>query len=113
MYHAALSHAQAERASGYITVTATPADDPNHIGDLMPLVDDPSDPLGTLDLATHQVPLDRAPEMYEKFQKKQDGCIKVVLKPNLNAAGLAAESGIAQVNTPLSDDTGTTGADRS
>ena len=27
------------------------------------------------------VPLDRAPEMYETFQKKQDGCIKVVLQP--------------------------------
>ena len=48
---------------------------------LLPLVDDPSDPLGVLDLATHRVPLDRAPEMYETFQKKEDGCIKVVLKP--------------------------------
>ena len=51
------------------------------IDDLMPLVDDPSDPLGVLDLATHQVPLDQAPDMYQKFQKKEDGCIKVVLKP--------------------------------
>ena len=49
--------------------------------DLLPLVDDPSDPLGVLDLKTHTAPLDDAPEMYEKFQKKQDGCIKVVLKP--------------------------------
>ena len=51
------------------------------IEDLMPLVDDPSDPLGVLDLATHQVPLDEAPQMYKTFQKKEDGCIKVVLKP--------------------------------
>ncbi|HST72856.1 zinc-dependent alcohol dehydrogenase [Kocuria sp.] len=51
------------------------------IDDLLPLVDDPSDPLGVLDLATHTVPLDQAPLMYEKFQKKEDGCIKVVLKP--------------------------------
>ncbi|WP_431860928.1 zinc-dependent alcohol dehydrogenase [Micrococcus terreus] len=51
------------------------------IDDLMPLVDDPSDPLGVLDLATHQVPLNEAPRMYQLFQKKQDGCIKVVLKP--------------------------------
>ena len=51
------------------------------IDELLPLVDDPSDPLGVLDLATHQVPLAQAPEMYEKFQKKEDGCIKVVLKP--------------------------------
>jgi threonine dehydrogenase-like Zn-dependent dehydrogenase len=27
------------------------------------------------------VPLDDAPGMYEVFQKKEDGCIKVVLKP--------------------------------
>ncbi|MGM7669521.1 zinc-dependent alcohol dehydrogenase [Microbacterium sp. A93] len=53
------------------------------IDDLMPLVEDPSDPLGVLDLATHRVPLDRAPEMYETFQKKQDGCIKVILKPEI------------------------------
>jgi threonine dehydrogenase-like Zn-dependent dehydrogenase len=51
------------------------------IDDLLPLVDHPSDPLGVLDLATHQVPLEQAPEMYETFQKKEDGCIKVVLKP--------------------------------
>jgi threonine dehydrogenase-like Zn-dependent dehydrogenase len=51
------------------------------IDDLLPLVDDPSDPLGVLDLKTHTASLDEAPEMYEKFQKKQDGCIKVVLKP--------------------------------
>ena len=49
--------------------------------DLLPLVDDPSDPLGVLDLKTHTAPLADGPEMYEKFQKKQDGCIKVVLKP--------------------------------
>lgn len=51
------------------------------IDDLIPLVEDPADPLGVSDLVTHTVPLDRAPEMYETFQKKEDGCIKVVLKP--------------------------------
>ena len=30
---------------------------------------------------THQVPLSKAPEMYRKFRDKEDGCIKVVLKP--------------------------------
>ncbi|MCT1370318.1 glutathione-dependent formaldehyde dehydrogenase [Corynebacterium mucifaciens] len=49
--------------------------------ELLPLVDDPSDPLGVLGLKTHTAPLADGPEMYEKFQKKQDGCIKVVLKP--------------------------------
>jgi len=30
---------------------------------------------------THSVPLARGPEMYKTFRDKQDGCIKVVLKP--------------------------------
>ncbi|HEY8590932.1 MAG TPA: zinc-dependent alcohol dehydrogenase [Naasia sp.] len=51
------------------------------IDDLVPLVEDPADPLGVLDLTTHRVGLDEAPHMYEIFQKKEDGCIKVVLKP--------------------------------
>jgi threonine dehydrogenase-like Zn-dependent dehydrogenase len=34
-----------------------------------------------MDLVTHRVPLEKAPEMYRTFQKKQDGCIKVVLQP--------------------------------
>jgi len=51
------------------------------IPELLPLVEDASDPLGLEDLATHRVPLDQAPEMYEKFRDKQDGCIKVILKP--------------------------------
>ena len=51
------------------------------IDEIMPLVSDPADPLGVLDLTTHQVPLDEAPQMYEVFQKKEDDCIKVVLKP--------------------------------
>jgi threonine dehydrogenase-like Zn-dependent dehydrogenase len=51
------------------------------IGDLVPLVEDADDPLGTQDLATHRLPLDQAPDAYETFQKKADGCIKVVLQP--------------------------------
>jgi threonine dehydrogenase-like Zn-dependent dehydrogenase len=53
------------------------------VDDLMPLVADESDPLGVLDLATHRVPLDRAPQAYEAFQKKRDGAIKVVFDPAL------------------------------
>jgi threonine dehydrogenase-like Zn-dependent dehydrogenase len=30
---------------------------------------------------THTEPLERGPEMYKTFRDKQDGCIKVVLKP--------------------------------
>jgi len=50
------------------------------IDDLLPLVTGDDDPLDVEGLATHKVPLDEAPHMYEVFQKKQDGAIKVVLK---------------------------------
>jgi threonine dehydrogenase-like Zn-dependent dehydrogenase len=50
--------------------------------DLLPLVTGPGDPLGTEDFASHHVPLEDAPEAYEKFQKKQDGPFKVVFKPH-------------------------------
>ena len=49
--------------------------------EILPLVEDESDPLGTMDLVTHEVPLDRAPELYRTFRDKEDGCIKVVLHP--------------------------------
>jgi threonine dehydrogenase-like Zn-dependent dehydrogenase len=48
---------------------------------LLPLVTDEADPLGVLDLATHQIPLEQAPNAYQMFQEKKDGAIKVVLKP--------------------------------
>ena len=51
------------------------------IDDILPLVIDDSDPLGTEDLATHVLPLDEAPHGYDIFQKKADDCIKVVLNP--------------------------------
>jgi len=51
------------------------------IDDILPLLTDDSDPLGTEDLATHVLPLEQAPHGYDMFQKKADGCIKVVLTP--------------------------------
>lgn len=48
---------------------------------LMPLLMDDSDPLAVGDLATHRMPLDEAPHGYEIFQKKQEGAIKILLKP--------------------------------
>jgi threonine dehydrogenase-like Zn-dependent dehydrogenase len=51
------------------------------VKDIMPLLEDETDPLGVEDLATHRLPLDQAPHAYEIFQKKQDGAIKVVLQP--------------------------------
>jgi threonine dehydrogenase-like Zn-dependent dehydrogenase len=49
--------------------------------DILPLLEGDDDPLGVDDLTTHQVPLAQAPEAYSMFQKKEDGAIKVVLKP--------------------------------
>lgn len=51
------------------------------IGDLLPLVEDESDPLGIEDLATHRWSLNDAPEAYAMFQEKRDGAIKVILQP--------------------------------
>jgi threonine dehydrogenase-like Zn-dependent dehydrogenase len=51
------------------------------IDDIVPLVSDDRDPLGVLDLRTHRLPLEQAPDAYAMFQKKSDGCIKVVLDP--------------------------------
>ncbi len=50
------------------------------VDDILPLLND-EDPLGVEDLKTHEMPLDDAPLGYEMFQKKQDGAIKIVLKP--------------------------------
>jgi threonine dehydrogenase-like Zn-dependent dehydrogenase len=50
------------------------------IPEIMPLLED-GDPLGVDDFATHRLPLEDAPEAYAKFQKKQDGMVKVLLQP--------------------------------
>jgi threonine dehydrogenase-like Zn-dependent dehydrogenase len=49
--------------------------------DIVKVLEQDADVLGTESLATHRLPLSEAPGAYEMFQKKQDGCIKVVLKP--------------------------------
>jgi threonine dehydrogenase-like Zn-dependent dehydrogenase len=51
------------------------------IDDLLPLVSGDDDPLGVEHFATHHMTLDDAPHGYEIFQKKQDGCFKIVLNP--------------------------------
>jgi threonine dehydrogenase-like Zn-dependent dehydrogenase len=50
------------------------------VPEIMPLLMD-GDPLGAESFASHHVPLDQAPEAYEQFQKKENGCFKVVLTP--------------------------------
>ena len=49
--------------------------------DILPLLSEHGDPLGTEDLATHKLPLEQAPEAYQMFQKKENGAIKVLLQP--------------------------------
>jgi threonine dehydrogenase-like Zn-dependent dehydrogenase len=51
------------------------------VDDIMPLLTGDDDPLGVDDLTTHRLALEEAPHAYEVFKNKQDGCIKVVLKP--------------------------------
>ena len=51
------------------------------VDEILPLVEQESDPLGVEDLATHKLPLEQAPHAYEIFQKKQDGAIKILLQP--------------------------------
>ena len=50
------------------------------VDDIMPLLTD-DDPLGIDTFATHTLPLDEAPHGYDIFQKKQDGAVKIILKP--------------------------------
>jgi threonine dehydrogenase-like Zn-dependent dehydrogenase len=50
------------------------------VDDLMPLLLD-GDPLGVDGFASHHLPLEQAPEAYAKFQKKQDGFVKALLRP--------------------------------
>jgi threonine dehydrogenase-like Zn-dependent dehydrogenase len=49
--------------------------------ELLDIVSSGDDALGVESLATHRVGLDQAAEMYDVFQKKEDGCLKVVLTP--------------------------------
>ncbi|MGL5850904.1 MAG: glutathione-dependent formaldehyde dehydrogenase, partial [Phycicoccus sp.] len=50
------------------------------VPNILPLLTD-DDPLGVDGFATHHLPLADAPKAYETFQKKEDGMIKVVLRP--------------------------------
>jgi threonine dehydrogenase-like Zn-dependent dehydrogenase len=68
-----------------VTVRMGQANVRRWVDDLLPLVSDPADPLGVLDLRTHRIALEDAPYGYEIFQKKLDGAIKVVLDPTLPA----------------------------
>ncbi len=57
--------------------------------EIMPLLTD-ADPLGVDDFATHRLPLEAAPDAYATFQAKEDGMVKVVLKPEMDATDAVA-----------------------
>jgi threonine dehydrogenase-like Zn-dependent dehydrogenase len=48
--------------------------------ELLKMITD-EDPFGLEDFATHHVPLEEAPAVYERFQKKEEGTVKVVFRP--------------------------------
>ena len=74
------------------------------IDDLMPLVEDDRDPLGLGRLVTHRGRLEDAPGLYEKFQKKDDGCVKVVLRPGDGVADDSNLTTAADVKPPSRDE---------
>lgn len=49
--------------------------------EILPVLERDDDPLGLSDFVTHRMPLSEAPTAYDTFEKKQDGCVKVVFKP--------------------------------
>ena len=63
-----------------VTVRMGQANVKRWVDDIMPLLTD-EDPLGVDTFATHTLGLDQAPHAYDIFQKKQDGAVKIVLKP--------------------------------
>ncbi|MFE1251328.1 zinc-dependent alcohol dehydrogenase [Streptomyces sp. NPDC058735] len=48
--------------------------------EIIPYLTD-EDPLGVDDFATHRVPLSEAPHAYGMFQRKEDGAVKVLMRP--------------------------------
>jgi threonine dehydrogenase-like Zn-dependent dehydrogenase len=65
-----------------LTIRMGQANVRNWTDELLALVEQDGDVLGTESLATHHFPLSDAPAAYDTFQKKHDGCIKVVLSPD-------------------------------
>jgi hypothetical protein len=41
---------------------------------------------------THEAPLEAGPSLYNTFRDKQDGCVKVVLKPGMRTPARTREA---------------------
>jgi threonine dehydrogenase-like Zn-dependent dehydrogenase len=81
------------------------------ISEIMPYLEDDADPLGTADMASHYLPLDLAPQGYEKFQKKADSCTKVILQPG-RAEPEVHPGGVLAAREPGPDVTAQQGGNR-
>jgi threonine dehydrogenase-like Zn-dependent dehydrogenase len=64
-----------------ITIRMGQANVRRWVDDILPLVAGDDDPLGVEQFASHRLPLDAAPEAYERFQRKDDGHFKILLQP--------------------------------
>ena len=64
-----------------ITIRMGQANVRRWVDDILPLVSGDDDPLGVEQFASHRLPLDAAPEAYERFQRKDDGHFKILLQP--------------------------------
>ncbi|HET9659216.1 MAG TPA: zinc-dependent alcohol dehydrogenase [Thermomicrobiales bacterium] len=71
-----------------VTIKMGQANVKRWIDDIMPLLTE-RDELGVDDFATHRLPIEESPHAYEIFQKKQDGAIKILLKPGMAPAPAA------------------------
>ena len=72
------------------------------VPEIMPLLTGPDDPLGVERFATHRLPLSEAPRAYEMFQKKEDGAIKVLFKPEQNGSDSEATEQDKVIRIPVS-----------
>lgn len=73
------------------------------VPEIMPLLLD-GNPLGTDSFASHRLPLDAGREAYEKFQRKGDGYVKVLLRPLPRADGIEARASRPRLELPGGDD---------
>ena len=49
--------------------------------EILELLTRDEDTLGVEELITHRLPIDMAPQAYDWFREKQQGCIKAILDP--------------------------------
>lgn len=86
-----------------ITVRMGQANVRRWIDDLLPLVLE-RDVLGVDDFATHRVPLERGPEAYAMFQRKEHGAVKVLFDLAAGGGGDAHDTTATTAGSDAMDD---------